>query len=121
MPENVVDLVSTPPPPSPTLVVEEQASVQQSASPSGVYQREILETVKAKVDQDAELKAFFATLPALFQSAHKIQTTAPLYASKNPYANITTTFTRNRQGDVIGASLSVTEPFCLVCIIGNLM
>ena len=28
MPENVVDLVSTPPPPSPTPVVEEQASIQ---------------------------------------------------------------------------------------------
>ena len=27
-PENIVDLVSTPPPPSPTLVDEEQASVQ---------------------------------------------------------------------------------------------
>ena len=65
-PKNVVDLVSTPPPPSPTPVVEEQASIQQLVSPHNIYQRAILETVKAKVNQDAELKYFFATLPALF-------------------------------------------------------
>ena len=109
-PKTVVDLVSTPPPPSSTPIVEEQASVQQSVNPHNVYQRAIPETVKAKVDQDTELKAFFMTLPALFKSAQKIQTKSPLYARKKPYATVTTTFTRDQQGDVIGTSKSVIEP-----------
>ena len=77
-PEDIVNLVSTPPPPSPTPVVKEQASAQQSISPLDLYQRVIPETVKAKVDKDKEIKAFFETLPELFQSAQKIQTTVPL-------------------------------------------
>ena len=68
-PKNVVELVLTPPPPSPTTIVEEQAQVQQADSPPEEYQRAIPEALKARVDQDAELKDFFTTLPALFMSA----------------------------------------------------
>ena len=66
--------------------------------------------MKAKFDKDTELKYFFETLPELFQSAQKIQTTVPLYASKKVYAQTTLTFVRNTQeGDIIGEVQSVTE------------
>ena len=49
-------------------------------------------------------------LPELFQSAQKIQTIVPLYASKKIYAQTTSTFIRNTQeGDIIGEVQSVTE------------
>ena len=53
VPENVVDLVSTPPPPSPTTIVEEQAQVQYAESPPEEYQCVIPEALRAKVAQDA--------------------------------------------------------------------
>ena len=96
-PENVVDLVSTPPPTSPTQIIEEQAPAQQSVSPLDLYKSVILETVKAKFDKDIELKAFFETLPELFQSAQKISTQAPLYTSSRTratvFAHMASTFT----------------------------
>ena len=74
------------------------------------YQRAISEALRARVDKDPELKAFFAMLPALFQSAQKIRTTAPLKENKQVYAQETTTFIRsNEEGDIIGHSKSVTE------------
>ena len=68
----MVDLVLTPPHPSLTTIVEEQAQVQQEDSPPEEYQRAIPEALRARVDQDAELKDFFATLPGLFQLDQKI-------------------------------------------------
>ena len=68
-PKDTVDLVLTPPPPSPTLVVEEQALAQQSVSPLDLYKSRIPESMKEKVKKDKDLKAFFETLPELFQSA----------------------------------------------------
>ena len=65
-PENIVDLVSTPPPPSPTLVVEEQEPAQQLVNPLDLYKNKITELVKEKLDKDTELKYFFETLPELF-------------------------------------------------------
>ena len=58
-PEDVVDLVSTPPPPSPTPVVEEQELAQQSFSPLDLDKSRIPESVKEKVDKDKDLKDFF--------------------------------------------------------------
>ena len=102
--------MSTPPPPSPTLVVEEQAPAEQLGSPMEDYQRAIPEALRARVDKDAELRAFFVTLPTLFQSAQKIRTTTPLKAHKQIYAQETTTFTRiNDGGDVIGDIHSITD------------
>ena len=92
-PEDVIDLVSTPPPPSPTPVVEEQEPTQQSVSPLDLYKNKIPESVKEKFDKDTELKAFFETLPDLFQSAQKIQTKAPLYTGSRLFGHLTSTFT----------------------------
>ena len=44
-PENVVDLVLTPPPPSPTTIFEEKAPVQQVDSPHEEYQCAIPEAL----------------------------------------------------------------------------
>ena len=65
-PENVVDLVSTPPPLSPTQIIEEQAPTQQSVIPLELYKSVMSEIVKSKFDKDTNLQAFFETLPALF-------------------------------------------------------
>ena len=113
-PEAIVDLVSTPPPPSPTLLVEEQALAQQSVSPLDLYKSRIPESVKEKVDKDIELKAFFETLLELFQLAQKIHMRTPLYtgSSTNPQviAHIQSTFTRsNQEGDIIGHVQSTIE------------
>ena len=63
--------------------------------------------MKEKVDKDTELKAFFETLPELFQWDQKIHTRTPLYTGSrtNPQviAHLTSTFTRSDQeGDIIG-------------------
>ena len=114
-PENIVDLVSTPPPPSSTPVVEEQAPAQKSVIPLDLYKRAIPESVKEKFDKNTELKYFFQMLPKLFQSAQKIHTRAPLYvgSSNHPtvYAHMTSTFTRqtDQEGDVIGETQSTME------------
>ena len=65
-PENVVDLVSTPPPPSPTQIIEEQAPTQKLVIPLELYKSVMPEMVKSKFDKDTNLQAFFETLPALF-------------------------------------------------------
>ena len=80
--KNVVDLVLTPPPPSPLPVIEEQAPAEGLGSPSEEYERAIPEALRARVSQDAELKYFFATLPSLFKSSQKIKTTTPLKIHK---------------------------------------
>ena len=73
-PENVVDLVLTPPPRSPKKITKEQVPPQQSVSPLDLYKSAMSETVKAKFDKDNDLQAFFETLPALFKSAQNIST-----------------------------------------------
>ena len=53
--ENVVDLVSTPPPPSSTKVTEELAPEQLSISPLDLCKSVMLEVVKEKFDKDRYL------------------------------------------------------------------
>ena len=102
-PEDVVDLVSTPPPPSPTPVFKEQELAQQSVSPLDLYKNKIPKSVKENFDKEIKIKAFFETLPKLFQSAQKIQTKAPLYTGSRIFGHLTSTFNRtNQEGDVIG-------------------
>ena len=113
-PEDVVDLVSTLPPPSSTPVVEEKSPAQYSVSPLDLYKSRILESVKEKVDKDTELKAFFEMLPELFQSAQKIHTRTLLYTSSRTkpqvITHLTSTFTRsNQEGDIIGHVNSTIE------------
>ena len=54
-PENVIDLVSTPPPPSPTKVTEEQIPEQQLISPLNLCKSAMSEAVKEKFDRDRDL------------------------------------------------------------------
>ena len=81
MPESVIDLVSKPPPPSPTKITEEQAPAQQSVSPLDLYKSAMPEAIKAKFDRDSDLQAFFEKLPAIFTSAQKISTEVPIFTS----------------------------------------
>ena len=66
IPEDIIDLVSTPPPPSPTPVVKEKELTQQLVSPIDLYKNKISELVKEKFNKDTELKAFIEMLPELF-------------------------------------------------------
>ena len=102
--------MSTPPPPSPTTIVEEQEPVQQADVSPEVYERVIPEALRARASTDAKLKSFFQTLPALFQSAQTIRTTTPLKASKKIYGQQTTIFTRIHDGgDISGHEQTVTD------------
>ena len=115
-PENVIDLVSTPPPPSSTKIIKEQALTQQLVSPLDLYKSAMLETVKEKFDRDTDLQAFFETLPVLFKSAQNISTQEPIYterATQPPIvATITWTFTRqpDKEGHVTGHLSSTIAP-----------
>ena len=80
-PENVIDLVSKPPPPSPMQKTEEQAPAPQSDSPLDLCKSARPEAVKAKFDRDRDLQAFFEKLPTLFMLAQKISTKAPIFTS----------------------------------------
>ena len=55
MPETVVDLVSTPPPPSPTKITEELIPQQLSLSPLILCNNAMSEVVKEKYDRDRYL------------------------------------------------------------------
>ena len=81
-PENIVDLVSTPPPPSPMKITKEQAPTPQSVSPLDLYKSAMSKAVKEKFDRDRDLQAFFEKLPALFTSTQKISTKAPIFTSR---------------------------------------
>ena len=80
-PENVVNLVSTPPPPSPTQITKEQAPTPQSVSPLDLCKSVMLEAVKEKFDRDRDLQDFFEKLHAIFTSTQKISTQAPIFTS----------------------------------------
>ena len=66
MPENIVDLVSTPPPPSLTKVTEEQVPKQHSVSPLDLCKSAMSEAVKEKFDRERDLQAYIEKLPAIF-------------------------------------------------------
>ena len=64
--ENVVDLVSTPQPLSPTKVTEELAPEQLSISPLDLCKSVMSEEVKEKFNRDRDLQAFIEKLPKIF-------------------------------------------------------
>ena len=68
-PENVVDLVSTPPPPSLTKITEEQVPAPQSVSPLDLCKRVMSEEVKEKFDKGRYLQELIEKLPEIFTSA----------------------------------------------------
>ena len=79
MPETVVDLVSTPPPPSPTKITEELVPEQLSISPLDLCKNAMLEAVKEKFYRDRDLQEFIEKLPEIFTSVQKLSTKAPLF------------------------------------------
>ena len=66
MPETVVDLVSTPPPPSSTKITEELIPEQLSVSPLDLCKNAMSEAVKEKFDQDRDLQDYIEKLPEIF-------------------------------------------------------
>ena len=122
MPENVVDLVSTPPPPSPTKITKEQVPAPQSVSPLDLCKCVMSEEVKAKFDKDRDLHAFIGKLPELFTSAQKISTKSPFFTiggyqpgEKTQYRIFTTimsNFKRNpdKEAEVIACWSSTITP-----------
>ena len=79
MPENIADLVSTPPPPSLTKVTEEQVPKQHSISPLDLCKNAMSEAVKEKFDKERDLQAFIEKLPEIFTSVQKLSTKSPLF------------------------------------------
>ena len=73
-PKNIVDVVSMPPPPSPTTVIEEQVLEQHSISPLDLCKNAMLEAVKEKFDKDRDLQAFIEKLAEIFTSVQKLST-----------------------------------------------
>ena len=118
MPENVFNLVSMPPPPSPTKITEEQVLAPQSVSPLDLCKSAMTKAVKAKFDKDRDLQEFIEKLPEIFMSAHKISTKAPLFKTggyqpghefqSRTFATITSTFERNpdKEAEVIACRTS---------------
>ena len=53
--ENVVDLVSTPPPPSPTKITQDLILEPPSISPLNICKNSMSETLKEKFDRDRDL------------------------------------------------------------------
>ena len=79
MPKNIIDLVSMPPPPSPTKLIEEQVADQHSISPLDLCKNAMSEAVKEKFDKDRDLQAFIEKLPKIFKSVQKLSTKSPLF------------------------------------------
>ena len=65
-PENVVDLVSMPPPLSPTKVIEELVPEQLSVSPLDFCKSAMWEAVKENFDRDRDLQAYIEKFPEIF-------------------------------------------------------
>ena len=107
MAENVVDLVSTPPPPSATKITEELIPQHLSVIPLDLCKKAMLEAMKEKYDRDRDLQAYIEKLPEIFTTLQKISTKAPLFeagGSKQPgqvlqrlntFATVTSNFERN--------------------------
>ena len=79
MVENVVDLVSTPPPPSLTKIMQELIPEPPSISPIDICKNDMLETLKEKFNRDRDLQAYIEKLPKLLTSVQNLTTKAPLF------------------------------------------
>ena len=77
--ENVVDLVSTPPPPSSTKITQELIPDPPSISPLDICKNAMPETLKERFDRDRDLQAYIEKLLELLTSVQKITTKAPLF------------------------------------------
>ena len=105
MPKNIVDIMSTPPPPFSTKVTKEQAPEQHSISPLDLCKNAMSKAVKGKFNKDRNLQPFIEKLPEIFTSVQKISTKSPLFEvggyqpghefQSRTFATITSTFERN--------------------------
>ena len=125
MPKNVVDLVSTPPPPSMTKVIEEIVTKQLSVIPLDLCKSAMSEAVKAMFDKDRDLQAFIEKLLEIFKSTHNISTKSPLFevggyqpgheSQSRTFATITSNFKRNpnKEAEVVArrtSTITLTIP-----------
>ena len=67
--ENIVDLVSTPPLPSPTQITQEDIPQLTTFSPVDICKNAMSETLKERLHHDDEFEAFIEKLLELFTSA----------------------------------------------------
>ena len=81
--ENIVDLVSTPPLPSPTQITQEDIPQSLTSSPVDICKNAMLETLKERLNHDGDFQAYIEKLPKLFTSAQKITTKCPLIESSS--------------------------------------
>ena len=79
MDENVLDLVSTHPPPSPTKITQEHIPGPPYISPIDICKNAMSETLKEKFDCDRDLQTCIEKFPELLTSVQKLTTKAPLF------------------------------------------
>ena len=79
MVKNVVDLVSTPPPPSPTKITQELILDPPSISPLDICKNAMSETLKEKFNHDRDLQAYIEKFPELLTLVQNLSTKSPLF------------------------------------------
>ena len=79
MAENVVDLVSKPPPPSLTQITQEEIPKLPSISLVDICKNAMPKILKERFDQDRDFQAYIEKLPELLTSVQNITTKCPLF------------------------------------------
>ena len=82
--ENIVDLVSTPPPPSPTQITQEDSPPIATISPIDICKNAMPETLKEQFNQNDDFQEYIETLHELLTSVQKITTKFPLIEASAP-------------------------------------
>ena len=68
MSENIFYLVSTPPPPSPTQITQEDNPQIPTISPVDIWKNVMPKTLKERFNQDYDFQAYIEKLPKLLTS-----------------------------------------------------
>ena len=128
MAKNVVDLMSTPPPPSLTKIIEEIIPKKLSISPLDLCKSAMLEAMKEKFNQDRDLQDYIEKFPEIFTKVQKLSIKAPLFevgGSRLPVSQpgqvlqrpkmvaiISSTFERNpdKEAEVIACRVTSITP-----------
>ena len=84
-----IDLASTPLPPSPTQIIQEDMLVFTNISLTNLCKSAMSETLKEKVDKDVDLQQFINKLPNLFLKAQQITTTHKIVDSSYAQQSLT--------------------------------
>ena len=79
MAKNVVDLMSTPPPPSTTKITRETIPEPPSISPIDICKNAMPKTLKERFDWDRDFQVYIKKFPELLTSVQKITTKCPLF------------------------------------------